>query len=123
MTSVPTLHLDSSHLPPRSAFAAYQATLPFYTLSLGPGVTLETFKFNATAWMFDDIVLSRVRASPVNVSRTPDHIRADGTDNFSFFAFTSGGWIGDFGGEPAAHRRADCEGRVRRSQGRRGRTR
>jgi AraC-like DNA-binding protein len=100
MTSVPALYLDSATLPQGSAFATYQATLPFYRLSLGPGVTLENFEFCAAAWLFDDIVLSRTRASAVDVSRTLDHIRADGTDNYSFFAFTSGGWLGEFGGRP-----------------------
>jgi AraC-like DNA-binding protein len=87
-------------LPAGSAFHTYQATLPFYQLTLGPGVTLDTFEFGAKAWMFEDLILSRTHASAVTVNRTLEHIRADGTDNYSFFAFTSGGWDGDFSGRP-----------------------
>jgi AraC-like DNA-binding protein len=100
MTSIPTLNLNSEDLPTGNAFPAYQATLPFYRLTMGPGVTLETFKFHAAAWLFEDLILSRTSASAVHVSRTPEHIRADNTDNYSFFAFTRGGWEGDFDGRP-----------------------
>jgi AraC-like DNA-binding protein len=100
MTAVPELYLESASLTPGTAFATYQATLPFYRLGLGPGVTQENFEFSARAWSLGDLILSRTRASAVTVSRTLEHIRSDNTDNYSFFSFTSGSWIGDFGGRP-----------------------
>lgn len=100
MTSVPHLTLDSSTLPPGSAFATCQSLVPYYRLGLGPGVTLETFQFSASAWLFDEMSLSRTRASAITISRTLEHIRADNTDNYSFYSLTSGSWVGDFGGRP-----------------------
>ncbi len=100
MPSVPTLSLDSATLPPGTALATYQATLPYYKLGLTPGVTLESFTFRATAWMLEDLILARLNSQGLTVSRTPEHIRADSTDNYCFFAFTSGNWAGDIGGRP-----------------------
>jgi len=100
MPSVPHVRLDSDQHPAGEAFDLWQAALPFYRISLAPGVTRETFRCALLCWFLGDVILSRTDVSAVQFVRSVEQIRADGVDSYSFFVFTSGTWAGDVDGRP-----------------------
>jgi len=100
MPSVPHVRLDSDQHPAGEAFDLWQAALPFYRISLAPGVTRETFRCALLCWFLGDVILSRTDVSAVQFVRSVEQVRADGVDSYSFFVFTSGTWAGDVDGRP-----------------------
>jgi AraC-like DNA-binding protein len=102
MTEIPSVTFDSAAYPPGEGFDVWRSAIPVYDIALGPGIRNETFRAHGGAWFLGDLVLTRTTVSPLRMRRTPDRIRADGVDNFIFFALTAGSASGDFDGRAAS---------------------
>ena len=90
----PVLRFDSSPLPLEEQFKAYDRLHPLFQAK----VSEPTGAFDAQfeTWFLGSMILTSYRADPIELSRTPEQIKADGVDNYAVQYTRSGGWTGVF---------------------------
>lgn len=97
---VPFLSFDSADVPPGEGRARWAALIGAYDVTLPAGQHEADFAVSSDSWLLGDVVVTRGRLTPVELSRSADRIAADGRDTFTFGLVTRGHLDGDFDGRP-----------------------
>lgn len=93
---IPTAYFDSDLLPPEARLQAWSALTPGYDKSLPLGADQSAFKARCRGWLLDDLVVTANYVTPVELSRTPAHIKAYPRDTYTLILLQDGHWRADF---------------------------
>lgn len=97
---VPFLSFESADVPPGEGRTRWAALIGAYDVTLPDGQGEADFAVSSASWRLGDVVVTRGRLTPVELSRSADRIAADGRDTFTFGLVTRGQLAGDFDGRP-----------------------
>ena len=102
--SIPFLSFDSADVPPGEGRVRWAALVGAYDVTLPEGQAETDFAVSSASWLLGDVVVTRGRLTPIELSRSVDRIAADGRDTFTFGLVTRGHLTGDFDGRPCSLR-------------------
>jgi len=95
---VPHLVFESADAPAGEGRARWEALVGAYDVTLPDGRAETDFAVSSQSWLLGDMVITHGRLSPVQLTRAPARIAADGRDTFTFGLVTRGLLDGDFDG-------------------------
>lgn len=96
--AIPSLKLDTDHLPEPERFASWSEALATYDVApLGPEGA-AAFRAKLTAWSLGELVVTRGRLTPVRFVRSARKAKSDGHDSFVFLLLNNGSWTGEVEG-------------------------
>jgi len=98
VAGVPFLSFESADVPPGEGRARWAALVGAYDVTLPHDQAETDFVVSSASWLLGDILVTRGRLTPVELSRSTERIVADGRDTFTFGLVTRGRLTGDFDG-------------------------